>query len=83
MSYRFADRRLAGLDRCEHCGDAVTRVWLVPGDSLNSCRRCYVAATGRQPVHDQGHSTPDVAGSVTRSNAPFYVRVDGRRPAGH
>ena len=44
-------------DRCEHCAAAVHRVWLVPGDVLNSCADCYRQAAGRDPVHEQGHST--------------------------
>ncbi|MDP9435714.1 MAG: hypothetical protein M3P93_11175 [Actinomycetota bacterium] len=71
-------------DRCEHCDVLVHRVWLVPGDVLNSCAACYRSMTGSAPVHDLGHST-----EVPRARhdgapgtaAAFYLRVDGRRPA--
>jgi ribosome-binding protein aMBF1 (putative translation factor) len=53
----FAVRRQPALDECEHCGRSVHRVWLVPGDVLDSCGDCYREATGREPVHAQGHST--------------------------
>jgi hypothetical protein len=76
----FARTRPSATDVCEHCGDGVDRVWLVPGDVLNSCSACFRRATGRAPVHGQGFSTaprPRPAGRV----ASFYLRADGRRPA--
>lgn len=76
----LARRRAAAGDRCEHCGDDVDRVWLVPGDVLNSCDACFRRATGRAPVHGHGFSSAP----LTRPAGPaasFYLRVDGRRPA--
>ena len=79
----FAVRRVLAADRCEHCERDVHRVWLVPGDVLNSCRACFVAVTGQQPVHGLGHSTPaqEPVRPVRAALAHFYLRVDGRRPA--
>ena len=79
----FAVRQVMAADRCEHCERDVHRVWLVPGDVLNSCRACFVAATGQQPVHGLGHSTPaqEPVRPARRVPALFYLRVDGRRPA--
>ena len=78
----FAPRpRTPPTDVCEHCGAAVDRVWLVPGDVLDSCASCFTAATGRQPVHAQGHSSPLVLRPRPSAPATFYLRVDGRRPA--
>lgn len=76
----FASRRPAGGDCCEHCGDEVDRVWLVPGDVLNSCERCFRRATGRAPVHGHGFSSPPRA-RPSGAAASFYLRADGRRPA--
>lgn len=78
----FAPVRRA-TDRCEHCSATVGRVWLVPGDVLNSCRDCYEAATGRPPAHEQGHSSAPVPPVPARPapRASFYLRRDGRRPA--
>ena len=82
MSFAFTPRRPARCDRCEQCGQAVLRVWLVPGDILNSCARCFTEATGRPPVQAQGHSTePGELKGGQRHPATFYLRVDGRRPA--
>ena len=76
----FALRRPVASDVCEHCGDEVERVWLVPGDVLNSCERCYEHTTGRAPVHAHGYSSPPAARPTGRA-ASFYLRSDGRRPA--
>ncbi len=76
----LAGRRAVASDICEHCGDQVERVWLVPGDVLNSCSACYQRATGRAPVHGHGYSNPPAARPVGRP-ASFYLRTDGRRPA--
>lgn len=76
----FAVRRRTPADRCEHCGAEVDRVWLVPGDVLNSCRDCYRSATGSEPVHGQGHSSVPVQGGGSAPRASFYLRLDGRRP---
>ena len=65
---------------CEHCGADEDRVWLVPGDVLNSCRTCYLRATGRLPVEAQGHSS-EPAPPAPYSRATFHLRADGRRPA--
>lgn len=77
----FRVRRVECLDRCEHCGDLVARVWLVPGDVLDSCRGCFLLATGRPPVHEQGHTTVRRLPPPARAAASFYLRTDGRRPA--
>ena len=76
----FAVRRTLPADVCEHCCGAVDRVWLVPGDVLNSCQECYRCATGQLPVHEQGHSTPGTL-PVATARATFHLRADGRRPA--
>lgn len=76
----FAVRRRTATDLCEHCGADVHRVWLVPGDVLNSCADCYRSTTGRAPVHEQGHSSV-VPERARTAAASFYLRVDGRRPA--
>lgn len=76
----FRRPRAVASDVCEHCGADVDRVWLVPGDVLNSCSACFRRATGRAPVHDQGYSSPPLARPVGRA-ASFYLRTDGRRPA--
>jgi len=57
-------------------------VWLVPGDVLDSCRACHAEATGQLPVHEQGHTRVHRAAErhSARSQAPFYLRVDGQRP---
>ena len=76
----FAVRREQAHDRCEHCDRLVGRVWLVPGDVLNSCAACFQRATGRSPVDAQGHTTvPEVL--VRRAPARWHQRIDGRRPA--
>lgn len=76
----FARRQQLPTDRCEHCGHLVHRVWLVPGDVLDSCASCFSAATGHPPVHDLGHtSAPRPV--LRRAPAVFHVRADGRRPA--
>lgn len=77
----FAVRRQVPGDLCEHCGAEVERVWLVPGDVLNSCRDCYRAVTGRLPLHEQGHSSGAPERPRPGRAASFYLRVDGRRPA--
>ena len=77
----FALRRSTPTDVCEHCGADVARVWLVPGDVLNSCRDCYRASTGRLPVHEQGHTSAAPARPGRSRAASFYLRADGRRPA--
>ena len=78
----FAPRRHQPADRCEHCGDLVDRVWLVPGDVLNSCGACYLLGTGRAPVHDQGHSSsPAVLPPAPGRAASFHLRADHKRPA--
>lgn len=76
----FAPRRQVAADRCEHCDRDVDRVWLVPGDVLNSCRSCFERVTGSPPRHDHGHSSPPPA-VRTGARASFHLRVDGRRPA--
>lgn len=68
-------------DTCEHCGAVVDRVWLVPGDVLDSCAACYTEATGQAPVHEQGHSSPPQLARPVGRTASFYLRADGRRPA--
>ncbi len=77
----FAVRRRLPGDVCEQCGAVVDRVWLVPGDVLDSCAACFQSATGQLPVYEQGHSS--VPTPVLRATRPasFYLRVDGRRPA--
>lgn len=75
----FPVRRALPVDVCEHCGDRVDRVWLVPGDVLDSCARCFEQAAGRPPVHEQGHSTRPAPRATPV--ASFYLRADGRRPA--
>lgn len=67
-------------DLCEHCNSLVSRVWLVPGDVLNSCADCYAAIAGQPPVYEQGHSTQQVA-ILTSRPAPSFTREEGRRPA--
>ena len=79
VSPLFSVRRRLPADLCEHCGELVERVWLVPGDVLDSCAGCYEQAVGRAPVHEQGHSRPATGG--VRPAASFYLRTDGRRPA--
>ena len=59
----------------------VERVWLVPGDVLDSCAGCYQTATGIAPVYEQGHSSVPVLQRTRGPAASFYLRVDGRRPA--
>lgn len=81
MAFSFSRQRPVPADRCERCGAMVRRVWLVPGDVLNSCAGCFERATGRQPVHGQGHSTREQGRSVPTPAASFYLRADGRRPA--
>jgi len=68
-------------DTCEHCGEVVDRVWLVPGDVLDSCAACFTAAAGHPPVHEQGHSSPAPHERRPTAPASFYLRTDGRRPA--
>ncbi len=68
-------------DTCEHCGEVVDRVWLVPGDVLDSCAACFLGATGHPPVHEQGHSSPAPLERRPTTTASFYLRTDGRRPA--
>ena len=75
----FPVRRLLPSDLCEHCEQLVDRVWLVPGDVLDSCAACFEAAAGRPPIHEQGHSRAAV--DRQRPAASFYLRTDGRRPA--
>lgn len=75
-----ARRRTPPADRCEHCDRYVERVWLVPGDVLNSCRSCYQRATGRIPVHEQGH-TSEPGAPAPYARASWHLRADGRRPA--
>ncbi len=76
----FAVRRVHPIDQCGTCERLVPRVWLVPGDVVESCAACYRGATGREPVHEQGHtSVPAPTRPATR--ATFYLRLDGRRPA--
>lgn len=77
---RFLARRRPS-DACEHCGQVVDRVWLVPGDVLDSCAECFTAATGCAPVHEHGHSSPPRDAPRLGGPASFYLRVDGRRPA--
>lgn len=77
----FTVRRRAAADVCGHCGAQVERVWLVPGDVLDSCRDCYRTTTGRLPVHEQGHSSPPPERRQPSPAASFYLRADGRRPA--
>ena len=78
----FSPRRTTPADHCEHCGDLVDRVWLVPGDVLNSCRACFSLVTGEIPVHEQGHSSAaPVARPVRGLAASFHRRADHRRPA--
>lgn len=79
----FAPRRRPSrpADRCEHCGQDVDRVWLVPGDVLNSCRACFQRLCGRQPVHAQGHSSAPGSAAPYSRPASFHQRADGRRPA--
>ena len=79
----LSPRRRVPRDRCEHCGALVHRVWLVPGDVLNSCAACYHRLAGTAPVHDLGHTTdaPSTPAAPTGAAAAFYLRVDGRRPA--
>ena len=77
----FSARRRPPADRCEHCGDVVDRVWLVPGDVLNSCRACYALVTGASPVHEQGHSSGAAVARPVRGPASFHLRADHRRPA--
>lgn len=81
MTLPFAPRRRVPTDRCEHCGEGVERVWLVPGDVLDSCAACFRAATGRAPLHEHGHSSLVVLAQRTGAPASFYLRADGRRPA--
>ena len=73
------------LDRCGHCDRLAARVWLVPGDVLDSCRDCFVASTGREPVHAQGHSTRgeprDGAARPRPSAGAFYPGARERRSA--
>jgi len=76
----FARPRAAACDLCEHCGAGVDRVWLVPGDVLNSCETCFQRATGRAPVHAHGFSSAPRRQPDGRT-ASFYLRADGRRPA--
>jgi hypothetical protein len=64
---------------CEHCEASVERVWLVPGDVLNSCAACFREATGQEPLPERGFSR--VGAQPAGPRASFYVRVDGRRPA--
>lgn len=78
----FAPRRTRPADLCEHCGETVDRVWLVPGDVLNSCRACYALVVGAAPPHEQGHSTHAELPRAPRGrSAAFHVRADHRRPA--
>ncbi len=81
MPSLFPLRRSTPTDRCEHCGELVERVWLVPGDVLNSCADCFSRATGRRPVHEQGHSSAPPPPPAALPRASFYLRTDGRRPA--
>lgn len=81
MSTVFRRRRPGLHDLCERCGRTVGRVWLVPGDVLNSCASCFEQQAGRPPVHGQGHSTAPPSLSGPRPSASFYLRADGRRPA--
>ncbi len=78
----FQARPPLPVNRCEHCQRQVDRVWLVPGYVLDSCRACYAEATGWLPVHEQGHTRVHRAAErhSSHSRAPFYLRVDGRRP---
>jgi hypothetical protein len=76
----FRRARQLPTDRCEHCDRLVYRVWLVPGDVLDSCAACFRAAAGRAPVHELGHSSAPPP-AARQAPAAFYVRADGRRPA--
>lgn len=76
----FAARSRCPTDRCEHCDVEVERVWLVPGDVLNSCHDCYRSATGAAPRHELGHTSPPPP-PRPYARASFHQRVDGRRPA--
>lgn len=80
----LAPRPRVPNDRCDHCGSTVDRVWLVPGDVVDSCRDCFTALTGREPVHAQGHSSgpADRADAVAvPSAAAFYPGARDRRTA--
>lgn len=77
----FRLRRRPPVDACGHCHAVVPRVWLVPGDVLDSCAACYERATGRLPVHEQGHSSAPASPPPTVRATAFHVRADGRRPA--
>ena len=81
----LAPRRGVPRDRCGHCDRLAVRVWLVPGDVLDSCRACYSMATGREPVHAQGHTTGEgrarVGDGPVPSAATFYPRARERRTA--
>ena len=79
----FRVRRELPADACEHCGQVVARVWLVPGDVLDSCAVCFERAAGRPPVHEHGHTTTSTAAAARPAGraASFYLRADGRRPA--
>lgn len=79
MHPAFTARQRRSTARCEHCLRTVPRVWLVPGDVLDSCADCYAEVMGEQPVHEQGHARDEAP--TARPRATFFVRADGRRPA--